>query len=148
MRKLVAALWLCSVLTVPAVATDWNTEIDALANAAAPAEAPQSEWREGQWLPGTGARVADPIRAFEHRGPGWVTLDGWMRGDPTLRSWVLLRFDTNGDEALSTSEAAMARRTFYTLADTNRSGVITSEEFLNGWGTVRVALLGPYAFAG
>jgi hypothetical protein len=146
LRKLMAALWLGGVLTVPAVATDWKNELDAVAREAAPA-AP-TEWREGDWLAGTGPGVADPIRAFEHRGPGWVTLDGWMRGDPTLRSWVLLRFDADGDEALSTSEAAMARRTFYTLADTNRSGIITSEEFLNGWGTVRVALLGPYAFAG
>lgn len=144
MRKLFAALWLAGALTVPAVATDWNAGLDDFARDASP----QSEWRDGEWVSGTGEAFVDPIRAFEYRGAGWVTLDGWMRGDPTLRQWVLLRFDADGDAALDVPEAAMARRAFYTLADGNRSGVITSEEFMNGWGTVRVALLGPYAFTG
>ena len=145
MRKLCVALWLASALTVPAIATDWDSELDRLAREAQTSTAPQSEWREGEWVSGTGPRIIDPIAAFEYRGAGWTMLDGWMRGDPTLRSWVLLRFDADGDEALSLPEAGMARRVFYTLADTNRSGVITSEEFMTGWGTVRVALLGPYA---
>jgi hypothetical protein len=144
LRKLFAALWLAGALTVPAVATDWNADLEDLTRDAAP----QSEWREGEWVAGTGPGYVDPIRAFEHRGAGWATLDGWMRGDPTLRSWVLLRFDADGDDALSVPEAGMARRAFYTLADANRSGVITSAEFIDGWGTIRVALLGPYAFAG
>lgn len=144
MRKLFAALWLAGAVAVPAVATDWNAGLDDFVRDASP----QSEWRDGEWVSGTGEAFVDPIRAFEYRGAGWVTLDGWMRGDPTLRQWVLLRFDADGDAALDVPEAAMARRAFYMLADGNRSGVITSDEFMNGWGTVRVALLGPYAFAG
>lgn len=148
MRKLMAALGLGCVLTVPAVATDWQRELDELAREAAPIEGPQSRWRDGEWLPGTGARIVDPIRAFTYAGDGWATLDGWLRRDPLLRQWVVRSFDGNGDSWLSLTEAASARHGFYTLADANRSGIITSEEFLDGWGTVRAAMLGPYALAG
>ena len=148
MRKLMAALALGGVLTVPAVATDWKNEIETLAREAAPVEGAQSEWRDGEWLAGTGPRIIDPIRAFTYAGDGWATLDGWMRRDLLLRQWVLRGFDSDGDEALSAVEAAAARHGFYSIADSNRSGIITSEEFMDGWGTVRAAMLGPYALAG
>ena len=148
MRALIAALALGCVLTVPAVATDLDTHLDDLARRYAEPSGPLSTWQDGQWLRGQAPSQVDPIRAFEYEGEGWATLDGWMRGDPLLRQWVLLRFDADRDEALSAPEAATARHTFYALADANRSGIITSDEFVNGWGTVRVAVLGPYAFAG
>jgi len=148
LRKLMAALGLGCVLAVPAVATDWKDELDQLARDAAPVAGPQSEWRDGEWLAGTGQRVVDPIRAFAYAGDGWATLDGWMRRDPLLRQWTLQRFDADGNGWLSLPEAASARHSFYALADANRSGIITSEEFVNGWGTVRTALLGRYALAG
>jgi hypothetical protein len=148
LRKLIAALWLGCALAVPAVAIDWKDEFDEPARETGPNEEPQSEWREGEWLAGTGPRVGDPIRAFTYAGDGWATLDGWMRRDPLLRQWTLQRFDGNGDSWLSMPEATSARHSFYALADANRSGIITSEEFLNGWGTVRAAMLDPYALAG
>lgn len=147
MRKLMAALALGCVLAVPAVATDWKNELDMLARDTAPDNAPQSEWRDGEWVAGTGPEVVDPIRAFAYAGDGWATLDGWMRRDPLLRQWTLQRFDADGDSGLSPAEAASARHGFYAVADANRSGIITSEEFLIGWGTVRAAMLGPYALA-
>lgn len=148
MHKLIAAMWLGCAVTVPAVATDWKAELDDLAREASAPAGPQSEWREGEWLPGTGARLVDPIRPFAYRGSGWAMLDGWMRGDPLLRQWVLRGFDADGDEVLTAAEASVARHAFYSLADANRSGIITTEEFVNGWRTARDGLLGPYAVAG
>jgi hypothetical protein len=148
LRKLMAALCLGCVLTARAVVIDWQRELDELAREAAAPAGPQSEWRDGEWLPGAGPRAVDPIRAFTYAGDGWAMLDGWMRRDPLLRQWTLQRFDANGDSWLSLPEASSARHSFYALADGNRSGIITSEEFLNGWGTVRAAMLGPYALAG
>ena len=151
MRNFLVALSLACALSMPAIATNWGAEIDGLANRWAAPNAPQSQWRSGAdetSLAGGGVHRLDPIRAFTYAGSGWSTLDGWMRGDPLLRQWVLHRFDADGDGMLSINEAAMARQVFYTLADSNRSGIITSEEFLNGWGTVRAAIFDPYALAG
>lgn len=151
MRKLIAALSLGCVLSVPAVATNWHSELDSFATRWAPRHAPQSIWHghdEAVQFSGAMAGPVDPIRAFAYVGNGWTTLDGWMRRDPLLRQWIALRFDADGDRALSPGEAAMARQAFYTLADANRSGIITSEEFVEGWGTVRAAVFSPYATAG
>ena len=146
MRKLVFALLIGCGLALPAVATGWNAELDDLASRWA-ADAPQSSWREDG--PPIAARGhVDPIRAFAYAGRGWSTLDGWMKGDLLLRQWIAHRFDLDADGALSVEEAAMARRSFYLLADASRSGIITREEFLTGWGTVRAAIFDPYALAG
>ena len=147
MRKLLAALSLAGLLAVPAIATDWNADLDDLARRWARPDAPQSEWRDEPDLPYLEGSLTEPVRAFAYAGEGWATLDGWMRGDPLLRHWVLNRFDLNGDTWLSVSEAATARRAFYSLADANRSGVITSEEFVSGWGMVRAAVFGGYGYA-
>lgn len=147
MRKLVVALLLGGALSLPAVATDWDAELDELAGRWAATGAPQSPWHDRQ-PQGEGAGYAVPIRAFAYAGSGWSTLDGWMKHDLLLRQWVARRFDSDADGALSVEEAATARRAFYLLADANRSGIITSEEFLNGWGTVRAAIINPYALAG
>ena len=112
MRKLLAALSLACLLTVPAIATDWNGELDDLAQRWDQPDGPQSEWRDAPYAPDLDGSVIDPVRAFAYAGDGWATLDGWMRGDPLLRQWVLHRFDLNGDSWLSAPEAAMARRAF------------------------------------
>ena len=153
MRKLLAALSFACLLTVPAIATDWNADLDDLARRWDRSDGPQSEWRDDGDAPYADAqyvegRPNESVAAFSYAGDGWATLDGWMRGDPLLRQWVVHRFDLNGDTWLSVAEATMARRAFYALADANRSGIITSEEFVNGWGTVRGAVFGAYALAG
>ena len=147
MRKLLAALSVACLLAVPAIATDWNAKVDDLAGHWDQPDGPQSEWREHPDAPYLEGRLIEPVRAFAYAGDGWATLDGWMRGDPLLRHWVLHRFDLNGDTWLSVSEAAMARHAFYSLADANRSGIVTSDEFVSGWSTVRAAVFGGYGYA-
>ena len=148
LRKLLAALSLACLLAAPVIATDWNADLDDLAQRWDQSDAPQSEWRDEADVPYSEDRLIEPIRPFAYAGDGWATLDGWMRRDPLLRQWAIQRFDADGDTGLSLAEAASARHSFYALADGNRSGIITSEEFLNGWGTVRAAMLGPYELAG
>jgi len=89
--------------------------------------------------------VAEPQPGIDRVGPGWERVDGWMRGEPLLRHWVLHRFDLDGDGWLSDEEGAMARRAFYAVADGNRSGVINRDEFVHGWTTVRHELRRFYA---
>lgn len=142
LRKLFAVLSLGCVLTAPSVATGWN-DLESMARRWAPA-APQSEWGSAE----AGSHRYDLVETrpgFSYFGDGWPVLDGWMRGDPLLRHWVLHRFDLNGDTWLSEPEARTARRTFYAMADGNGSGRMTSEEFVTGWMRVRQELHGFYA---
>jgi hypothetical protein len=147
LRKLLAALSLACLLAVPAIATDWDAGLDDLARRWDRPDGPQSEWLDVPDAVYPEGRLNEPIAPFGYAGDGWATLDGWMRRDPLLRQWVLHRFDLNGDTWLSVPEATMARRAFYALADANRSGIITSEEFVYGWSTVRGAVLGGYGYA-
>lgn len=141
MRKLFAALSLGCTLAVPAVAASLEEDIERLAHGWASA-GPQSEWRHYVDRPLDG-RLAVPGAYRE--GDGWLVLDGWMRGDPLLRHWVLHRFDIDGDGWLTSLEGEAARRAFYELADGNDSGRITSEEFVDGWTQVRQELRSFYA---
>ncbi|MFC3713693.1 hypothetical protein ACFOMD_14030 [Sphingoaurantiacus capsulatus] len=141
MRKLIIALALGGALSLPAIANDWTEQAETLADDGF-ALAGSDEWGEEP-------RLAAPDRfgQFRYDGSGWAELDGWMRGDPTLRHWVLFRFDLDADGQLTADEAAMARRGFYELADANRSDRITSEEFVSGWMAVRQELQGFYGDA-
>jgi hypothetical protein len=134
-------LALCCALSLPAVATDWSESAEALA-VEGEAVAAQSEWVDDG--PIVGRPREEPL-PFVRDGDGWAALDGWMRGDPLLRHWVLFRFDLDADRHLTPSEAAMARRGFYQIADVNRSDRITSEEFVAGWLVVREELRDFYA---
>lgn len=138
MRSLLAALSLGCALAAPAVATDWNADLEHIATDAGS----QSPWRAADQIP------LQPVMSVERRGEGWSQLDGWMRGDPVLRQWVIGRFDSNRDTWLSDAEASDARRTFYSMADLNRSGRLTSEEFVSGWAVAKGELLNLYALAG
>lgn len=145
MRNLIIALALGGALSLPAIANDWSDSADAFAadGAAVLAEA---QWTDDSPLGESSAGEApDRFGMFRYAGGGWAELDGWMRGDPTLRHWVLFRFDLDADGNLAPDEAEMARRAFYELADTNQSDRITSEEFVAGWSAVRQELRGFYA---
>ena len=113
MRKLLAALPLACLLAVPAIATDWNAGLDDLARRWDRPDGPQSEWRDEPASPNLEGLPIEPARAFAYAGDGWATLDGWMRGDPLLRQWLLHRFDLDGDSRQSVSEAASGRRAGY-----------------------------------
>ena len=151
MRRLLTVLLLASGITAPAVATNWNDDLVQVMRHWTPS-APQSEWRPDRGREeadaGYDPAVVDPFVSHERRGVGWAMLDGWMRGDPVLRQWVLSRFDANRDTWLSEGEAAAARRTFYAMADTNGSGRITSEEFVLGWVQARDELRRAYEAVG
>jgi len=151
LRKLLTVLLLASGITAPAVAANWNDDLARVMRHWTP-PAPQSAWRPDgipdQTEAGYDPALIDPFVSHERRGAGWALLDGWMRGDPVLRQWVLSRFDANGDTWLSEDEAEVARRTFYSMADTNGSGRITSEEFVLGWAQARDELRRTYAVAG
>ena len=140
MRRLIAALSLGCALAAPAVAVGWHDDIDEFADGWT-TEGPQSEWSMAE-RPLDGRLAVPPA---DRAGDGWMLLDGWMRGDPLLRHWVLHRFDLDGDAWLTASEAEAAQRTFYQIADANGSGRITSEEFVDGWAQVRQELRGFYA---
>lgn len=49
--------------------------------------------------------------------------------DPTLNSWALARFDANHDGWLTLYEAQAALGEFKQLADTNRDGRVTVQEY-------------------
>jgi len=145
LRTLVIAFALMSAVALPAIAEEENFRLDAMADQWAETGA-QTIWRDE---PVEAQPIAEPLTdqtaGFSYAGDGWPMLDGWMRGDPTLRHWVMHRFDLNADGWLSGDEAAMARRGFYAIADANRSDRITSEEFVAGWSVVRRDLQSFYA---
>lgn len=145
MRHLVIAFALAGALALPAIASDDINRFEEMTMRweATPG---QSRWVEPAVLEPI---YAEPIEAVApgaaRAGDGWAALDGWMRGDPTLRHWVMHRFDLNADGWLAGDEAMAARRAFYRIADTNRSDLITSEEFVAGWSSVRQELRSFYA---
>ncbi len=145
MRKLILTLALGAVAALPAIANEESFRLDEMA-AGWEGTPAQSEWVDE---PGGEAleydRAARAPIGISRVGDGWPALDGWMRGDPTLRHWVMHRFDLDADGWLTIDEALMARRAFYQIADTNRSDRITSEEFVAGWSTVRQELRSFYA---
>jgi hypothetical protein len=141
LRTLFAWLALACAASAPAVAVGWTEETDQFAREMS-GSFEGSSTDDGRFV---ADRWEDPIRAFSYAGPGWATLDGWMRRDLVLRQWIVHRFDRDFDDALSVEEASSARKVFYWLADANRSGIITPEEFTRGWTTVRGAMLEPYA---
>lgn len=145
MRKLIIALALGAVAALPAIANEESFRLDEMAAdwQATPA---QTEWVDEPVAEDTDFdRAARAPIGFSYAGDGWPALDGWMRGDPTLRHWVMHRFDLDADGWLATDEALMARRAFYQIADSNHSDRITSEEFVAGWSTVRQELRSFYA---
>lgn len=127
MRGFLAMLVGCMLAGAPVIAVGWDESwLD---------QAPQPIERAAESSPADGRMDA-----------GWHRLDGWMRGDPMLRHWVLNRFDLDGDALLSDQEAAMARRGFYVMADANRSGIINPDEFVSGWVRARQDLRRYYGF--
>ena len=126
MRRFIVAL-ITMFVGAPAVAVGWS-----------------ADWLEDAPGPVEGSLV-EPQPGGERYGEGWQRLDGWMRGDPLLRHWVTHRFDLDGDSWLSDEEGAMARRSFYAVADANDSGVISPDEFVAGWSSVRRELRRFYA---
>lgn len=155
MRTLVFAAALMGAVALPAIAEEQSYRLDVMTEGWATAAA-ETPWRdaklEAESLDGDlpadeampPASIA-PSPGFSYAGDGWPLLDGWMRGDPTLRHWVMHRFDLDADGWLTVDEAAMARRGFYAIADGNRSDRITSEEFVAGWSVVRRELQSFYA---
>lgn len=145
MRKLIIALALGAAAALPAIASEESYRLDEMAAdwQATPA---QTEWVDEPVAedPDLDRAARAPI-GVSRVGDGWPALDGWMRGDPTLRHWVMHRFDLDADGWLTTDEALMARRAFYQIADSNHSDRITSEEFVAGWSTVRQELRSFYA---
>jgi hypothetical protein len=139
LRKLSAALSLGCALAAPAVAAGLDDQLNWLVGHRAPA-AMQSEWQ-----PVEPVRQPGPWMTAVRRGEGWASLDGWMRGDPVLRAWVVFRFDADADGWLSADEAEAARTAFYAMADLNGSGRMTSEEFVVGWAKARAELDSLYA---
>lgn len=145
MRKLILTLALGAIAALPAIAGEESFRRDEMVSDWQATPAP-SEWSDGPTFDdGYDEREARAPIGFSYAGDGWSSLDGWMRGDPTLRHWVMHRFDLDADGWLTTEEALMARRTFYRIADANRSDRITSEEFVTGWSTVRRELQSFYA---
>lgn len=143
MRGLVVALAFGCAVAAPAVALDWNSELLELAHRW-PTAAPQSEWQSDTATP-LDEHWDGNEAGLSRQGAGWAMLDGWMRGDQLLRRWVVYRFDQNGDAWLSVAEAQAARQAFYSMADANGSGRITSEEFVVGWKEARRELRDSYA---
>lgn len=145
MRKPVLALTLAATFALPAVAGEEPSRFDTPAPqwTAVPLQSP---WRDA---PVTDDRSDErpALRPLRIAGEGWAALDGWMRGDPMLRHWVMYRFDLDADGGLAADEAALARRAFYAVADANRSGVISREEFVSGWSSARRELRSVYAVA-
>lgn len=144
MRNLVIAFVAASA-ALPAIAGGQSFRLDIMADRWA-ATAAQSPWTEPSAAPVRALdRVVAATPGFAYDGEGWSSLDGWMRGDPTLRHWVLHRFDLDADGRLSPDEGGMARRGFYAIADVNRSDRITREEFVAGWSEIRRELQSFYA---
>lgn len=155
MRTLVIAAALMGAVALPAIAEEQSYRLDVMTEGWATAAA-ETSWREGsleaesldddllvdEAIP---RAATAPSPGFSYAGDGWPLLDGWMRGDPTLRHWVMHRFDLDADGWLTVDEAAMARRGFYAIADTNLSDRITSAEFVTGWSVVRRELQSFYA---
>lgn len=145
MRNLIIALALGCAASLPAIASDMSERAYVFADDGAAIVA-DSEWvDEAPAEEPIVHEAPDRFGMFRYAGGGWAELDGWMRGDPILRHWVLFRFDLDADGYLAPDEAAMARRAFYEMADANRSDRITSEEFVTGWSAVRQELRGFYA---
>ena len=145
MRQLTLALALGVAAALPAIANEEGFRRDEMV-AQWEAMPTQSTWVDEPTAEDRSYERASPQpAAFSRAGDGWAALDGWMRGDPTLRYWVMHRFDLDADGWLAGDEAMMARRAFYQIADTNRSDLITSEEFVAGWSLVRQELRSFYA---
>lgn len=146
MRNLVLSFVLAAAAALPAVASDQSYRLDLMTQDWAQTDN-QSMWVDepapAEPIYGHPLDAAPALR-FAYTGGGWGALDGWMRGDPTLRHWVMFRFDLDADGALTPSEATAARRAFYEIADLNRSDRITSEEFVTGWMAAREELRGFY----
>ena len=62
-------------------------------------------------------------------GSGWRVLEPELAFDPLLRDWVMLRFDANGNGRLGRYEARAANESFWALADPNRDGSTSEEEW-------------------
>ena len=62
-------------------------------------------------------------------GSGWRMLEPELGMNPLLRDWVMLRFDANGNGRLGRHEARAANEAFWALADPNRDGSTSDEEW-------------------
>lgn len=95
-------------------------------------------------LASAASAAADPGDEFRLVNPRAIEL---FEREPKLMDWALVRFDADGNAALSIFEADRAARAFRRIADRNGDGQVTPDEYRAALATVGIALQSQTALA-